>query len=152
MKVQNDIIKYQFLLWTRNDVQTYKPDKNPQLSVHKTPKCWLGSLLIFLRETQTDDLVKDCVELWNCVVWTVVIVWVRSVSVRVLTGEWSVTGENHAMCQLFCVTDGKWIDSCSNMSFCSEWLSETWQGCCCEIVGHGNRRCLQLLWNCVIWQ
>ena len=75
VKFQNGVIKYQFHLWPRNSLQMFTPSTNPELSVYKTPNCWLGSLLMYLRQTETDVLVKDSAELWDFVAWTLVIVW-----------------------------------------------------------------------------
>ena len=135
MTVQKSLIIYQFLPWLRNDVQMFKPSYQAATFCIQNAKLLTGFLLIFLRQSQTVVLVKDGVELWDCVVWTVVIVWVRSVSIRVLTGEWKVPAGNHAMCQLFSVTNGKWIESCSNTRLCSDWLRQ-------DRVTVGN---------CVIW-
>jgi len=39
--------------------------------------------------------------MWDCVLWTVVIVLVRSVSVMVLSGEWKLPGEEKVIFLLF---------------------------------------------------
>ena len=67
--------------------------------------------------------------------WTVVIVRVGSVSVRVPTGEWKLRGENHAMCLIFCFTNGKWNDSSLNKSICYDCL----------------RHDMANVGNCVVW-
>jgi hypothetical protein len=109
VNLQKGIIMYQFLLSPRNAVQIFKPAINPEISLYKTPTCWLGSILLFLRETQTDVLVKDGVEMWVCVAWTVVIVWVRSVSVRILRGN------------------GKYQEKTMQISKCSaSWMPMEW--------------------------
>jgi hypothetical protein len=40
----------------------FKPDNNPELSGYEHTNQLLGSLLIFLRETQTNALAKDAAE------------------------------------------------------------------------------------------
>jgi len=100
VRVQNALIIYQLPFWPRNELQMFKPDNNPQLSVYKTPTCRLGSLLIFWRQTQTEVFLRVC-RIWDCVLWTVVIVWVRSVSVSVLLGEWKLPGEKKVIFLLF---------------------------------------------------
>jgi len=80
VKVQNDIIMYQFLPWPGNDVQIFKPVANLEFSGHEINNNLLtGSLFDSLKQTQKNVLVKDVAESWDYVAWTVVRVWEISV-------------------------------------------------------------------------
>jgi len=144
VKTQNCIIMYQFLLWPRNDVQMFKPDTNPELSVYKTPTCCLGSLLIFLRETQTDVLVKDGVELWYCVVWTVVRVWECSVSVRILTGEWEGPGGNQQSARLGVSLIANWMIRARTQAPALHDRLRYGRATVVKLCDVGNKQCLHL--------
>jgi hypothetical protein len=100
----------------------------------KTQTGRLGSSLVFVRQTQTNVLVKGAAESSDYVASSVVTVQIYSTSIRILTGEWKVPGENPAKCSFFSVTNAKWNNPCSNTSLCCERPSETRQGDCYEIT------------------
>ena len=95
MNVQTGIIIYHFPVWPRKDVQMFKLRyESGTLWICRHPPYRPSETFIdIITVTSTNISVQDAAETWDYVLSTVVIAYVCSTNVRMLTGVWKLPGE-----------------------------------------------------------
>ena len=96
--------------------------KSGTLWICRHPHYRLKHSLIFLKVTQTNVSVTDAAETWDYVASTVVIVWMCSNCIRIMTEVWKVPGEKPAQLPIFFVI----TLSYSNMIYDMIWYDMIW--------------------------